>query len=89
VTKVCRRGQVERPLEVHGEMGKGYCARSVPDVGDGKLDMVDGKQDMSQPCPGLHQKQHGQQVREVILASLLCTGEASPGVLRPDVESLV
>lgn len=28
-------------------------------------------------------------VREVILASLLCTGETSPGVLHPDVETSV
>ena len=36
----------------------------------------------------LHQKKCVQQVREVIL-SLHCTGETSPGVLRPDVESSV
>jgi len=39
--------------------------------------------------PGLHQKQHGQQGRGGDAAHLLCAGGASPGVLHPDVESLV
>ena len=41
----------------------------------------------SQPYPGLLQKKHGQQVEGGDLTPLLCTGEASPGVLCPDVES--
>ena len=43
----------------------------------------------SQPFPGLHQKQCGQQGEGDDPAPLLCAGEASPGVLRPDVESSV
>ena len=43
----------------------------------------------NQPYPELHQKQCGQQVKGGDPAPLLCTGEASPGVLRPDVESAV
>ena len=43
----------------------------------------------SQPYPGLHQKQHGQQVEGGDLAHLHCAGEASPGALHPDVESSV
>ena len=43
----------------------------------------------NQPYPGLHQKKRGQQVKEGDPAPLLCTEEASPGVLHPDVESSV
>ena len=43
---------------------------------------------MRQNYPGLHQKQHDQDERGDP-APLLCAGEASPGVLRPDVESSV
>jgi len=43
----------------------------------------------SQPYPGLHQKKHGQQCKGGEPACLLCTAEASPGVLRPDVESSI
>ena len=43
----------------------------------------------SQPYHGLHQKQRSQQEEEGDPAPLLCTGETSPGVLCPDVESSV
>ena len=43
----------------------------------------------SQPYPGLHQKQCGQQVKRGDPAPLFCAGKASPGVLHPDVESSV
>jgi len=43
----------------------------------------------SQPYDGLHQKQCGQQGKEGDPAPLLCSGEASPGILCPDVESSV
>ena len=43
----------------------------------------------SQPYLGLHQKKHDQQVEGCDPAPLLYTGEASPGVLCPDVESSV
>jgi len=42
-----------------------------------------------QPYPGLNQKKCGQQGEGFDPASLLYTGEASPGVLHPDVESSV
>jgi len=40
----------------------------------------------SQLCPGLHHKKHGQQVKRDVPAPLLCAGEASPGLLHPEVE---
>jgi len=39
-----------------------------------------------QPYPGLHQEKHGQQVEGADSAPLFCSGETSPGVLRPDEE---
>jgi len=36
----------------------------------------------SQPYPDLHQKEHGQQVEGGHSASLLCSCDTSPGVLR-------
>ena len=41
----------------------------------------------NQPCPGLHQKKHEQQVEGGDPAPVACAGESSPGVLGPDVES--
>ena len=41
----------------------------------------------SQLHPGLNQKKRGQQVKGGNSAPLLCTGEASPGVLCPVAES--
>ena len=43
----------------------------------------------SQLYPGLHQKQCGWQVKGSDPAPLLCAGEASPGILCPEVESSV
>jgi len=43
----------------------------------------------SQPDPGLHQKKRGQQGEGGDPAPPLCAGEASPGILYPDVESSV
>ena len=43
----------------------------------------------SQTYSGLHQKMHDQQVDIGGPAPLLCTGEASSGVLRPDAVSSV
>ena len=43
----------------------------------------------SQPYWGLHPKKQGQKVEEVDPALLLRTGEVSPGILHPDVESSV
>ena len=56
--------------------------------------MVDVKLDMSQHCALTAQKANhilgcGQQVQRSDPAPLLCTGEASPGVLCPDMESSV
>ena len=43
----------------------------------------------SQLYPGLLQKRHGNQGKGGDPAPLHCTGEVSPGVLHPDVESSV
>ena len=39
-----------------------------------------------QPCPSLHQKQHGQQVEAGASVPLLRSGETPPGVLCPAPE---
>jgi len=39
-----------------------------------------------QPCPGLYQKQHGQQVEESDSATLLHYAETPPGVLHPALD---
>ena len=41
----------------------------------------------SQTCPGLHQTKHGQQAKGGDSATLLHSGETSPGVLCPAPES--
>ena len=43
----------------------------------------------SQPYPALHEKKPSQQIERGDPAPLLCTDEASPGVLCPDVDSSV
>ena len=56
---------------------------------DAKLDMtrpVCARSPESQPYPGLHHKQHGQQVEGGDSALLLCSGETPLGVLHPDLE---
>jgi len=40
----------------------------------------------SQPCPGLHQKQHGQQAKGDDPATQRCSGKTPPGVLHPALE---
>ena len=42
----------------------------------------------SQPYPGLHEKNHGQQVERRDSAPVLCSGETLPGVLYPALEPL-
>ena len=41
----------------------------------------------SQPYPGLHQKQSGQQVKRGDPAPLISSGKTSPDILHPDVET--
>ena len=43
----------------------------------------------SQPYPGLCEKKRGQQVKGNDPSLIFCVGEASPGILHPDVESSV
>jgi len=61
----------------------------MTELGKSKLHTMCPRSPESQPYPGLHQKKCDQQGEGGDPAPLLGSGEASPGVLCPDVESSV
>jgi len=91
-----QQGQVQGPAHGSGQPPVSYQCRlgdegierspEEKDLGvllDEKLDICSPE---GQPYPGLHQEKHSQQVKGGESSALLCSGETSPGVLRPAPE---